>query len=353
MNYGFHMSDITVHLQNNSIEEVHQNMAEPWNVTLVDTGEATMTGGRMRKIGAYLRPGEDFCFTYGDGVGECGYWCSDTVPQGSRQINDDGRPTARKIWCYLLEGMKVTGFKEKPKGDGAYVNAGFFVLSESVIEYVGGTTRYGRRNRWRSFQRAVSLWLSRIAVLATDGHHERQGDAGRPVAKRFGTLEELVKESFWQDKRVLITGHTGFKGTWLSVWLESLGAKTYGFAKPADPVSMYEIVRPTIEGECLLALSELDELSRFVVDNKIEVVFHLAAQALVQESYVNPIETYNTNVMGTLNVLEAIRHAESVRCAVIVTTDKCYENSEWNGDTESRIRSVAGTHTATLKLVVN
>jgi CDP-glucose 4,6-dehydratase len=141
----------------------------------------------------------------------------------------------------------------------------------------------------------------------------------------------LVRGSSWNGRRVLVTGHTGFKGGWLSLWLRELGAQVSGFALPAptDP-SLFEQVRlrelvSHIEGD----VRDLGALQQAIVETQPEVIFHLAAQPLVRYSYANPVETYATNVMGTVHVLEAARHAQSVRAVICVTTDKCYENREW------------------------
>jgi CDP-glucose 4,6-dehydratase len=141
----------------------------------------------------------------------------------------------------------------------------------------------------------------------------------------------LVKTSGWKGRRVLVTGHTGFKGGWLSLWLHRLGAEVTGFSLPAptDP-SLFEQTRLAelvnhIEGD----VRDLNAVEAAVNSAKPEVVFHLAAQPLVRYSYDNPIETYATNVMGTVHLLDACRRAESVRAVVSVTSDKCYENREW------------------------
>jgi CDP-glucose 4,6-dehydratase len=135
---------------------------------------------------------------------------------------------------------------------------------------------------------------------------------------------------FWQGKRVLITGHTGFKGSWLSFWLNNLGAEVCGFSLAPntspnlfDGLNLASLVNSTI-GD----IRNLDLLKKTFEDFQPEIVFHLAAQPLVRRSYLEPIETYSTNVMGTINVLEAIRSVKSVKSVVIITTDKVYENFE-------------------------
>jgi len=141
-----------------------------------------------------------------------------------------------------------------------------------------------------------------------------------------------VITSFWNCKRVFLTGHTGFKGGWLSLWLSSMGAKVTGYALvPNTTPSFFEVAK--VEGELeqshIADIRDLDKLQREMARAKPEIVIHMAAQPLVRYSYINPVETYAINVMGTVHVLESIRSTDSVRAAVIVTTDKCYENKEW------------------------
>lgn len=141
----------------------------------------------------------------------------------------------------------------------------------------------------------------------------------------------VVDKEFWKNKNVLITGHTGFKGSWLSLWLQEMGANVVGVSldPPTNP-SIYEQARVGKDMQSLRAdIRDLDNLKKIFKKYKPEIVFHLAAQPLVRYSYREPVETYQTNVMGTLNILEAIRSIDSVRAAVMITTDKCYENREW------------------------
>jgi len=140
-----------------------------------------------------------------------------------------------------------------------------------------------------------------------------------------------VDADFWRGRRVLLTGHTGFKGAWLSLWLQSLGAQVTGFSLdvPTEP-SLYELARvgeglENVDGD----IRDHTAITAAVRGAKPEVVFHMAAQSLVRRSFAEPRATYETNVMGTVNVLDAVRLAgESVRVVVNVTSDKCYENRE-------------------------
>jgi CDP-glucose 4,6-dehydratase len=136
---------------------------------------------------------------------------------------------------------------------------------------------------------------------------------------------------FWSGKRVLITGHTGFKGSWLSLWLQSLGADLSGIAlKPPTEPALFDVANVAKGMNHQIAdIRDYESVRKLMSDFKPEIVIHMAAQPLVRLSYHEPIETYATNVMGTVHVLEAARHISSVRAIVNITTDKCYENKEW------------------------
>ena len=137
--------------------------------------------------------------------------------------------------------------------------------------------------------------------------------------------------TFWAGKRVFLTGHTGFKGAWCALWLERLGAHVAGYslAPPSQP-NLFEVanIRNVIAKHWHADLRDLAALQAAVRLFEPDIIFHLAAQSLVRESYVRPIDTYATNVMGTVHVLEVARHVLSVRVAVVATSDKCYENRE-------------------------
>lgn len=141
----------------------------------------------------------------------------------------------------------------------------------------------------------------------------------------------VMNPHFWQGRRVLLTGHTGFKGSWLALWLQTLGAEVLGYSlsPPTEP-SLFELAR-VAEGMTSVIgdVRDLSYLQQVMADYQPEIVFHLAAQPLVRESYQYPIETYATNVMGTVYLLEAVRQVGNVRAVVNVTSDKCYENREW------------------------
>ncbi len=136
---------------------------------------------------------------------------------------------------------------------------------------------------------------------------------------------------FWNCRRVFVTGHTGFKGGWLALWLAHLGAEVCGVAlEPATRPNLFEEARVAQGMQSGIAdIRDLERMKSMVRQHRPEVVFHLAAQPLVRDSYDDPIGTYTTNVIGTANLLEAVRGCDSVRAVVVITTDKCYENNEW------------------------
>jgi CDP-glucose 4,6-dehydratase len=152
------------------------------------------------------------------------------------------------------------------------------------------------------------------------------------VAVWQSALEGLaVNPVFWHGKRVLLTGHTGFKGSWLSLWLQSMGAQVTGYAlaPPTNP-SLFDMAdvgkgMTSVIGD----IRDLVKLQSVFGEHQPEIVIHMAAQPLVRYSYQNPVETYATNVMGTVHLLEAVRNTPGVKAVVNITTDKCYENKEW------------------------
>lgn len=141
-----------------------------------------------------------------------------------------------------------------------------------------------------------------------------------------------MNKSFWKGKKILITGHTGFKGSWLSLWLSRLGACVYGYSlAPTNEPNLYSLAKipNSIKSSFISDIRDHKQLENVVSSIKPEIIFHLAAQPLVINSYQDPIETISTNVMGTANLFEAARATDSVKVIINITTDKCYENREW------------------------
>ena len=142
------------------------------------------------------------------------------------------------------------------------------------------------------------------------------------------SMENLFNGVF-KNKTVLVTGHTGFQGTWLSLWLKLLGSNVIGYSlEPPTRPSLFEIV--SLENDIKHIIGDLrdkDRLSDIINQNKPEIIFHLGAQALVRKSYTEPLETLETNIIGTANLLESIRDCPSIKVVVIITSDKCYDNT--------------------------
>ena len=148
---------------------------------------------------------------------------------------------------------------------------------------------------------------------------------------KYGKINMFMNNNFWKGKKVFVTGHTGFKGSWLSIFLSMLGAKVYGYAlKPPTKPSLFEQgkICKLLEGNVIADIRDYNKLKRALVKIKPDIVIHMAAQPLVRDSYIMPRETYEINVMGTVNLFEVIRRYFRPRVVLNVTTDKVYENKE-------------------------
>lgn len=185
-NYFYHQSDLTIDLQHNDVT-IHRKSAEPWKVTLVDTGEITMTGGRLKRVGDYLRNEEAFCFTYGDGVADVDVTAliRSHRASGKRATITAVQPPGR-YGALEMDGSDVKGFMEKPKGDGGWINGGYFVLSPEVLDYIDGD--------------ATSWEAEPLARLAEDGNLQAYFHTG--FWQPMDTLREKTQlESLWADNR--------------------------------------------------------------------------------------------------------------------------------------------------------
>jgi len=152
------------------------------------------------------------------------------------------------------------------------------------------------------------------------------------TAAMTDTFQMTTNPDFWRGKRVFLTGHTGFKGSWLSMWLQSLGAQVHGLAlEPPTTPNLFTVaqVAAGMASHTLGDIRDLATVQQAMQAAQPHIVIHMAAQPLVRQSYAEPVETYATNVMGTVHVLESVCHMPSVKAIVVVTTDKCYENKEW------------------------
>ncbi len=332
-NYFLHMSDVTFDMKSNTME-VHHQHAEPWKVTLIDTGDTSGTGGRLRRVKHYLPADEPFCFTYGDGL-------SDVDVAGQIRFHRAHGKLATvcavqppgRYGALIRSGSGVDGFQEKPPGDGAWINGGFFVLQPKCIELIVDDSASWEDGALKVLASSGQLesWEHRGFWQPMDTLREKMflNSSGRvaPLRGKFG-----AEVNFWKDKRVLITGHTGFKGNWLCWWLHSLGAEIHGLAlpPPTDP-SMFSILKTSevLASNHFVDLRDATSVRNAVIACEPEVIFHLGAQPLVRQSYRDPVETYAVNVLGTVHLFEAARAIQGLKAIVNVTTDKCYDNKEW------------------------
>ena len=136
----------------------------------------------------------------------------------------------------------------------------------------------------------------------------------------------LINFDIYKGKKVLITGHTGFKGSWLSYWLKQEGAEVFGYSlKPMTEPNHFDLLKCNLKSS-FNNICDLNRFKKFINETNPEIIFHLAAQPLVRQSYIDPIETYQTNVIGTANLLESIKNNQFVKAVIVITTDKCYKN---------------------------
>lgn len=184
-NYFLHMSNVTFDMRNNRMD-VHQNHAEPWKVTLVDTGENSMTGGRLKRVKDYLGD-DDFCFTYGDGVSDVDITATIEFHRKHKKLATlTGVQPPGRFGALNIDGDRVISFEEKPQGDGAWINGGFFVLSPKAIDYIDGDSTVWERDAVDKLARAdqLSAWLHRgfwhpMDTLRDKNHLENLWSSGR------------------------------------------------------------------------------------------------------------------------------------------------------------------------------
>ena len=219
-------------------------------------------------------------------------------------------------------------------GDGGWINGGFFVLVAEGASTTSTATRRSWEREPLERSRARASWW-RFSTAASGSRwtpcatRSSSRNSGRAAARRGRRGHDA--SAFWRGRRVLVTGHTGFKGSWLALCgCSELGAEVTGYSRlrrRREP-NLFD-ARPASRRTAATTSRDVrdrDALQRAMPQRQPEIVFHLAAQPLVRASYRDPVETFATNVMGTVNVLEAVRAAPSVRAVVVVTTDKCYEN---------------------------
>ena len=343
-NYHLHTSDVTFNLKKN-VMEMHRNDAEPWQVTLVDTGLETRTGGRIKRIQQYVKD-ETFCLTYGDGVSDINI--ADLI-NFHRHKNLSATVTAvrtpGRFGSLNIDADKVINFTEKPAEPSNRINGGFFVLEPTIFDFIEGDETDWERQPLENLAKKGELgaylhdgFWQPVDTLREKNYLEELYNAKQTPWLKNTPTKLTPNADFWKNKKVFITGHTGFKGSWLSLWLQQLQAQVIGYSLPAptEP-NLFTVAdvgknMTSVIGDVRNYNALASALNQF----SPEIVIHLAAQSLVKRSYANPDETYSTNIMGTFNLLEAVRHTSSVKAVVVVTSDKCYQNSNQpSGRTET------------------
>ena len=326
-NYFLHMSDVTIDISKNSLE-VHQNQSEPWKVTLVQTGDRTQTGGRLRRVREHIED-ETFCMTYGDGVGDIDIAALVEFHEEHGRTGDgDGDAATGPLRRARRGGGSGPADKEKPKGDGGWINGGFFVLSPD-------SSRHDRRRRhdlgvrsaWPSWRRRRTPGVHAPWILAPHGHAAGSQLSRRAVESWQGAVEDLeVNAEFLGRSACVVTGHTGFIGSWLSLlasepWSPRCRA---GSRTSHDPES--------VQGG--QGREEMDDIRGDVRDSNgcegsrsgsLRRSCSISPPSPSCGKAISPRPDVRHECDGTAHVLEPLRHAPPCRAGVIMTTDKCYE----------------------------
>jgi|GEM_PF-3582 len=335
-NFHLHNADCTIKLKTNEVK-VHESRHDlDWEVTLAYTGEKNMTGSRVVQAARkYLGDAKHFAVTYGDGLTDANLAEEFSHHLAGKKLGTVlGVNPPSRFGEIKVEGSHVIEFAEKPDLEGHWINGGFFFFHHDFLKYLtedescvlerGPLVQIARR----PVEYPQTPWL-----LGVHGHATRPRATDRARRIRKPAVAQIKSAMFaeaFQDKTVWLSGHTGFKSAWRARWLTQPGARVHGFAlPPATTPSVFEQfgLAKKIEHE-IADVCDAGAVKKSILHVQPDFVFHLAAQALVRYSYEHPLETYATNVMGTAHVLEALRSLEKPCAAVIVTTDKCYENRE-------------------------
>ena len=309
---------------------------EPWRVTLVDTGEQTMTGGRLRRVLA-LPGDEEFCLTYGDGVADIDIGAADRLPsRAGRALHGDRGAAARSLRGARDRRRARAQLRGEAAGRRRLDQRRLLRAARAASASTStATRRSGSRSRSSARARRRAGVLPPHRLLAGDGHAARPQPPGGAVASRAARRGGHGRRSpaFWRGRRVLLTGHTGFKGSWLSLWLQALGADVTGFSRRHPDRarrctdSHGSATRSSGSRRTCATTSRCARPSRAL---QPEVVIHMAAQSLVRRSYVEPARDLRDERHGHRQPARGrSRDRASVRVVVNVTSDKCYENREW------------------------
>ncbi len=331
LNHRLRLSDVAMHLGRGDIE-YHRRAGEDWKVSLIETGEATMAGGRLERIQPDLDGNDDFFMTYGDGVSDL-----DALLRFHREQKRLCTLTAvlppGRFGALELDGGRVRSFRAKPAGDGARINGGFFVLQPSALDLIAGdeTTREAGPMEQLARDNQLSAYshdgLRQVTdSLRDEDHLEKPGE--RPSALEHAVRAAAKHEpeaAFWAERRVLVTRHTGLEGYRLALWLERLGALVASLTlAPDHRPTPFGLVIPRRQ-EKPVDLRNAAAAARVAVARP-EMALRLAAQAVVRPSDAGPVAIDATKMLGTAHLLEAVRAASCVPLIMVLTSDKAYEN---------------------------
>jgi len=340
LSYKDHYSDMASDFAADKVEMLSNGFDEDWRVVLVDTGADPLTGTRIKRALKYVR-GDTFFATYGDGVSDVDIdrLLAHHLKAGMLSTVTAVHPSSR-YGEFDIAGNAVALFREKPQVTEGWINGGFFVFNTKVFDRVPFRPQCdpGTVSARIAGRRQAARGLQESRLLAVHGHVPRDaaaepdvGERRHPVARMAGMSAVGLDPDFWRGCRVFLTGHTGFMGGWLSLWLARLGAEVTGLALDrATKPNLFEAAGVAKDVRSIIAdIRDLDRVAAAVEACRPEIVLHLAAQPLVRAAHADPVTNYQTNVIGTVHLLQALRQADGVQAAVIVTTDKVYANREW------------------------
>jgi len=328
-NYTTHQNDLSINLGTGQVDVLSQH-PEDWRVTLVDTGDATMTGGRLGRLTHLLEA--PFMLTYGDGVSDVPI--DDTAPPARaarRPGHGDRRaPPApvRRPGHRRRHGDPVP--READRVPGPDQRRLLRLPARDALPAHRGRLRARGRSAGHPRRQGPARRLPARRLLDADGHPARPGRAQPALGRGQRTLgacvNALPSPEFWQGRRVLLTGHTGFKGAWLTCWLRELGAEVLGVSLPEPPTSpaLWTQLGRTDVTEIRTDITQ-PGWSVGIAEFRPEVVLHLAAQSLVPVGHAQPALTFNANVGGTVAVLELLASLPELLATLIITTDKVYD----------------------------
>ena len=330
LNYDYNYSDLNIKLKTKKKKLIKNLKIPDWNIDLIDTGRETLTGGRLLRLKSTLHKEENFMLTYGDGLCDVNLKKLIKFHLDNKKIATVTavRPMSRFGNIQIIKN-NVISFKEKIQQNEGWINGGFFVFNKKIFNYLSNDqtileqepmTKLVKDNQIAAYKHE-GFWAC-MDTLRDKEELEKKNNWEKIILMKF-------KETF-SNKKILITGNTGFKGCWLTLWFLSLGGNVVGISNglPSKP-SLFKILNIKKKIKYYeFDITNYQKLSKIVKKEKPDFIFHLAAQALVLRSYRDTLTTLRTNVLGTANILETLKFTKKKCVCLIITSDKCYENLE-------------------------